>query len=304
MTGQRTPGRDSPVGVIGAGRLGSSLAVAMHRCGYRIAAASSRRAEQRAWLGQQIDGIYMAPAAQEVADRCRIVFITSSDAAINEIATELRWRQDQAVVHCSGAAPVSELQPAAGAGAMIGGFHPMQTFPSREASGSFNGITFGLETQAAALDAWLRQLASDLGSKCVSITEAHRAAYHSAAVMACGLLAGLTGLAAEMWASTGISRDEALKGLGPLVQSTAAWMAEKGIPAAMTGPYVRGDIATIGKHLDATAGHSPEHGAAYAAVALASLHVAKEQGGLSDAAEMRIREMLVSSLKRSCEIID
>jgi predicted short-subunit dehydrogenase-like oxidoreductase (DUF2520 family) len=295
----------TPVGFIGAGRLGSSLAVAMSRAGYNVTAASSRRSEHRDWLQKQLPGAFITDTPQAVGDACTAVFITTSDAAIESVARSVRWHPGQAVIHCSGAAPLAALASAASAGALTGGIHPVQTFPSREAADSFNGITFGIEAASPQLESWLHDLARGLGGTPVRIKGDQRAAYHAAAVMACGLLAGLTGLAAEAWASTGgISRDDAVRSLSPLVISTASWIGEKGIPGAITGPYVRGDVETVRRHLEAVSAVSPEHGAAYAALALASLHIAREQGGLSDEAYHNIKRMLVSSLVENCGIIE
>ncbi len=153
-------------------------------------------------------------------------------------------------------------------------------------------MSFATESMNPALFYWLRVLATDLGGSPFKIESSQRAAYHASAVMACGLLAGLTGLAAEMWEPLGIERADALKRLIPLLRATVDALDEKGLPAAMTGPYVRGDVETINLHLDATANNSFETGEAYAALAEASLHIAKEQGGLSDSAYERIKSLL------------
>jgi predicted short-subunit dehydrogenase-like oxidoreductase (DUF2520 family) len=111
--------------------------------------------------------------------------------------------------------------------------------------------------------------------------------------MACGLLAGLAGLAAEMWAPLGVDRGDALRRLIPLIRATADTLEAQGLPSAITGPFVRGDVDTVESHLEATIQISPEMGRAYAALALASLHIAREQGGLSDDAFERIKSVLL-----------
>ena len=116
------------------------------------------------------------------------------------------------------------------------------------------------------------------------MSSGQRAAYHASAVMACGLLSGLSGLAAEMWAPLGVDRGEALKRLMPLIRATTDALDEQGLPSAMTGPFVRGDVHTVVTHLAAINNISAEVGRAYAALAQASLHIAREQGGLSDQA--------------------
>jgi predicted short-subunit dehydrogenase-like oxidoreductase (DUF2520 family) len=295
----------SRVGIIGAGRLGSSLALALKVNGYTVAALSSRRAEHREWLSQRFVGAKITAEARPVADASDIVFIATSDGAIRPVCDSVRWRIGQAALHLSGALALDSLEHASANGAITGGIHPLQTFPSPEASGSFDGITFAVESPDPGLADWLAQVARDLGGNPISIRLEQRAAYHTAAVMACGLLASLTGLAAEVWASTGgVSRAEAVSALTPLVKTTANWMGQKGLPQALTGPYVRGDVTTVLAHVAASSGVSEEHGAAYAALALAGLHIAEEQGGLTTDSLDAIRKILETALQDCCEIID
>ena len=297
--------KQARVGVIGAGRLGSSLAIALSRLGYNVTAASTRRASHRSWLATQLPQAALSGDPQEVAADADVVFVTTSDGVIEQVCQAVNWRSDHAVVHCSGALPVDSLLHASKSGAAIGGFHPLQTFPSPEATDSFTGITFAVESPDRELAEWLYSVARNLGGTPISITSEQRAAYHTAAVMACGLLASLTGIAAEVWASTGgVSRAEAVAALTPLVKTTANWMGQKGLPEAVTGPYVRGDITTVRAHVEASSGVSEEHGAAYAALALAGLHIAEEQGGLTPETGNRIRQILETALRDCCEIIN
>ncbi|MBT5894146.1 MAG: hypothetical protein HOH57_10160, partial [Chloroflexi bacterium] len=42
--------KESPIAVLAAGRLGSSLAIALSKAGYNVAAVTSRQASHRKWL--------------------------------------------------------------------------------------------------------------------------------------------------------------------------------------------------------------------------------------------------------------
>ena len=84
--------------------------------------------------------------------------------------------------------------------------------------------------------------------------------------------------------------------LTPLVSSTVEGIGERGIPAALTGPYVRGDVETIRMHIEATHQASTATGGAYAALALAALPFAVEQGGLSESARLQIESCLKQAI--------
>jgi len=284
--------KQSPIAIVAAGRLGSSLAIAMSEAGYNVAAVSSRRSDHRDWLNSRIGDAIAVESAQTATNMANIVFITTPDAAIEEICSIIEWRSHQAVIHCAGVLPLSAIDSARGSGAETAGFHPLQTFPSSESSDRLRDVSFATEAEKPELRTWLDTLATDLGGSSFPIVSSQRAAYHASAVMACGLLAGLTGLAAEMWEPLGIARADALQRLIPLLKATIDALDEKGLPSAITGPFVRGDVDTIVTHLSATSANSSDTGKAYAALALATLHMAKEQGGLSDSAFENIKSVL------------
>ena len=284
--------KQSPIAVVAAGRLGSSLAIAMTEAGYNVAAVSSRRSDHRDWLNSRIGDAIAVESAQTATNLANIVFITAPDAAIEEICSIIEWRSHQAVIHCAGVLPLSAIDSARDRAAETAGFHPLQTFPSPESSARLRDVSFATEAEKPELRTWLDTLATDLGGSPFPIVSSQRAAYHASAVMACGLLAGLTGLSAEMREPLGIERSEALRRLIPLLRATVDALDEKGLPEAITGPFVRGDIKTIMAHLEATTNKSIVTGNAYAALALAALHIAKEQGGLPDSGFERIKSLL------------
>ena len=284
------------VGIVGAGRLGSSLAQAMAVAGYTVTAASTRRPEHARWLAGRVPGATVTHSAQEVVDASDAVFICVDDGSIEAICNSLQWRDGQSVIHCSGAQPLTAISGADAQGAVTGGFHPLQTFPSPDMEHRFSGIAFGIESRDAGLRDWLTRVANDLGGTTVAISADVRAAYHASAVMACGLLAGLVGLSADMWSSLGVDRERAVELLTPLVSSTVEGIGERGIPAALTGPYVRGDVETIRMHIEATHRASSATGGAYAALALAALPYAVEQGGLGESARSQIESCLKQAI--------
>ena len=284
--------KTTPIAIVAAGRLGSSLARALLDAGYNVVAVSSRSQDHREWLSSRMEEVVVTENTQSAANLASVVFVTGPDAMIAEICDSLEWRSHQAVLHCAGVLSVSTLSNAAGQGAAIGGIHPLQTFPSPDSSDRLKETSFAIESDNLNLLDWLKTLVTDLGGSSVEIESRQRPTYHASAVMACGLLAGLVGLAAEMWEPLGIDRDEALKRLIPLVRSTVDSLDQQGLPLAITGPFVRGDVETVKSHLGATDANSGETGRAYAALALASLHIARQQGGITDEDYESIKTLL------------
>ena len=285
------------IGIIGTGRVGSSFATATYPDG-EIVAASSRRPEHRAWLSSQLPNIAIVNEASNVAELADIVFITTSDAAIKPVCDSIPWQPHHNVIHCSGALTLSVLESAANAGASVAGFHPLQTFPGYANPDRLSNISYAIDCDDKALTAWLRSFADAHDSNTFTIRgETAHAAYHASAVLACGLLAGLVGISAELWQHADIDRDQALKLLAPILKSTVEAIADDGLPEAISGPYVRGDLETIRKHLEITSDVNPDTSRAYAALALAQLHIANEKGNLDEVTLSSIKRLLTGHLE-------
>lgn len=294
MDGSARPG----LGIVDAGRLGTSLAVALAASGHTVVALSRRDPDRaRASAALVGPGVFATDDAQSVVDRADVVFLTTVDDRIGMLAGRLRFRPGQTVLHCSGATPVEVLGPAATAGARTGGFHPLQTFPNEHGAGRFAGVTFGVEAADPDVLAWLRSLATTLGGTSVDLTPALRPVYHASAVMIGPLSAALAALAADLWAELGHDRDAGVRALAPLFRHTAEHVAALGIPAAITGPFVRGDVEPVRRHVAALAERRPETLRAYAALALAQLPIAAERGNIPGDRMNELRALLEAATR-------
>jgi predicted short-subunit dehydrogenase-like oxidoreductase (DUF2520 family) len=238
------------LGIVGAGRLGSSLALALEHAGYPITSVHSASAASAEALSQRLPGSHVASAA-ELAARCELVFITLSDSAIAACADELPWRAGQQVVHCSGGLGLGALDPVTRAGALRGCLHPLQSFPERFGDpGRWSGIVCGIDADDP-LGALLERHAHALGADVVRLERIDRARYHAAAVFASNYLVALQAAATEAWTSAGLPPALARSALGPLCLGTAERLARLSLEDALTGPLARGDTQTIAHHLRA-----------------------------------------------------
>ena len=108
-------------------------------------------------------------------------------------------------------------------------------------------------------------------------------------------------MSAEILQSLDIKKEDSIKTLIPLVQTTLNEICEKGLPKSLTGPYVRGDYNTVKLHTNALQNFDPAIAMAYSSIALASLPISKEQGSMSDAEYNEIFTHLVKSIKKSLD---
>lgn len=259
------------VGVLGAGRLGTTLALALARAGHAVGAVASREPTRAAELAERLpDARALSPDA--LVARSAIVVLAVPDDAIATLAAGLKWRADQRVVHCSGALGLDVLEPARSAGALRGCFHPLQTFPERFGDPArLRAIAIGIEGDSE-LDAELRALCRELGATPLSLAGVDRARYHAAAVFASNYVVALHAAAARAFAQAGLTPDAARAALAPLTAATADAIARLPLPHALTGPIARGDARTVEQHLRALAADPALH-ALYAQLGAALLEL-------------------------------
>ena len=282
------------VAIIGAGRLGLALAIALQSSDYSLVALVARRrakAEKAAAVLKKTIGnrlgkstpVPLALGANQLGQipETDLVLITTPDDAIGATAQILNssWtgRRPGVVLHTSGALSSEILVPLAKRGWQTGTIHPLVSI-SEPLSGAaaLHGAFFCLEgTRKAKLLA--EAIVRDLHGHSFSIKPESKALYHAAAVMAAPHLTGLVDLAIEMLSACGLTRGQAQQVLMPLLESTVNNLKQANPQQALTGTFARGDVATVRRHLDALSGKElAEARAVYKLLGLHSLKLVEK----------------------------
>jgi predicted short-subunit dehydrogenase-like oxidoreductase (DUF2520 family) len=269
------------IGFIGAGMTGTALAARLWQRGYPVTAVSSRSIESARRLSSFVSGCTVCREPQHVADLAQVVFITTPDDVIPDIAAGIRWRQGQVAVHCSGVHSTDILEPAVRAGAHGCCLHPLQTFAGiEEAINNISGSTFALEGDEEGLSI-ATELAQALEGNIILLKAGDKVKYHIAAVTLSNYLVALMKTSADLWQSFGIPQEEAVKALLPLLKGTVRNIERVGIPGCLTGPIARGDVETVRKHVNALAAGQPERMNIYRVMGLKTLEIALAKGRIS-----------------------
>jgi predicted short-subunit dehydrogenase-like oxidoreductase (DUF2520 family) len=111
-------------------------------------------------------------------------------------------------------------------------------------------------------------------------------------VLASNYTVVLAALATTLLQHAGMTEDASLDALFPLLRSTLANLQDVGLPAALTGPLVRGDIGTVADHLAALDREAPPIGDTYRALALAALPLVRAQDNLEHATLEHLEELI------------
>ncbi|MDD5544527.1 MAG: DUF2520 domain-containing protein [Acidobacteriia bacterium] len=265
--------------VIGAGRVGQTLARLLSESGYTIEAVvcrslSAARAARRFTRARR-----GATRLEETfLSRSGIIWITTPDDAIASTALALaqlpmKWA-GRVVIHSSGALSSLVLKPLRQRGASVGSLHPIQTFTSpRQAIKRSHGIFYTFEGDAAA-QAVARRLVQSLDGRLTRIKSKFKPLYHCAGSFACGGLMAPLSIAYEIYEKIGIRRDAARSMLQPLIESTLEMSRPSTLKKSLTGPISRGDELTIRQHLLALEQMTPQFVAYYANMSLRLLTLA------------------------------
>jgi len=269
------------LGFIGAGIVGTALAVRLSSKGYPVVAVSSRSQVSARKLAQAISGCQAFDNKQDVADAAELVFITTPDDAIASVASEIQWHNGQSVVHCSGADSTDILESAKKLGARVGSFHPLQTFASvKQAIENIPGSTFAVEAEEPLLST-LKDMATALDGHWIELKADDKVVYHAAAVIASNYLVTLIKLATDLWQSFNIPPHQAAQALMPLIRGTTHNIETIGIPQCLTGPIARGDSGTIKKHLDALQKVAPALVSTYRELGRQTIPIALAKGRIN-----------------------
>lgn len=281
------------IAVVGAGRVGTSLAVLWQRAGHRIIAvaggpATPTRAERH------LPGVPVLDAV-EAARGAQVVVIATPDAAIRLVCEEMAaagvLERGSAAVHASGATGLDALAAATAVGATTLSVHPLQTCPTVEAAVErIPGAAFAVTATDDDGFALGERLAHDAGGRPFRIDDERKPLYHASAVFASNYLVTVTALAEDLERIAGVPDPRAA--LAPLQEATLANVARVGPAEALTGPAVRGDAITLQRNLEALARYLPGAVRPYVALADLALSLAERSGRVDASGRAMVEEVL------------
>lgn len=281
------------VGIVGAGRVGTAVAVLMQRAGHTVIAVSGR-GPTRDRVSRHLPSVPVREPA-EVARAADLIMVTVPDDVIApmvaSVATQDGFHAGQWVAHMSGATGLDVLDPAREVGAHRLSVHPFQTFPDvSHAIDHLPGSTFAISADDDEGSVVAERVADDLLGDSFRLDEDVRPLYHAAAVFASNYLVALSSTAADLLRAVGV-RDP-VRTLSPLQQASLANVEAMGPLRALTGPAARGDAGTIERNLSALATHAPETVPAYVALARLTLDMAVRGDRLTPTQSEGVRDVL------------
>ncbi len=230
------------IAIVGAGRAGTSFALALRRVGHEVTLVHH-------------DELLLVDAAD-------LVLLCVPDDAIALVARELPLREGRVVAHAAGSRNLDVLAPHP----RVGSLHPLVPLPDAERGAErLIGATYSV-----AGDPVVNALVASLHGRVLRLNDGQRTAYHATASVASNHLVALMGHVRELAQNAGLTLEDFL----PLAELALRDARELGPDGALTGPASRGDMATIDAHLAAI----PEsQRSTYVAMANAAFELAEQR---------------------------
>jgi len=238
--------------MVGAGNLAGALAVALREAGYGIdqivsrgSAASLRRARR---LAREVGASAATAARAQI--RAEVVWFCVPDSAIASAAASLTGAADwqgKVALHSSGALTSDELAALRRRGAAVASVHPLMTFV-RGSRPSLVGVPFAIEGASQAVRA-ARTIVQQLRGRTFTIRKQQKEAYHAWGMFASPLLTALLAASERVAGAAGVGRKAARERMLPILRQTLDNYARLGAAGSFSGPIARGDVGTVGKHL-------------------------------------------------------
>lgn len=272
------------IGIIGAGRVGAVLGLALQRAGHTITAVHAVSDASKARAETLLPDVPIIDIPDILRRSEAVIFAVPDDvleSLVAGLAAAGHVQTGHLFVHTSGRYGTKVLDSVREYGAIPVAIHPAMTFSGLSLDvDRLTNTAFGV-TADPVVAPIAEALVVEMGGIAVTIPEQSRPMYHAAMAHASNHLVTLTAQAQAILEAGGI--DQAPKLLGNLMTASLE-NALTNADQALTGPVSRGDAGTVAKHLETLATlEDPDLHATYRSMAAATARRAYEAGFLSEA---------------------
>jgi len=224
----------------GAGRVAGALCKKLFLSGFKIDLIVSESESGSRILSELCEASYSTELVYP--DSTNLIIVAVPDQRLESVLYNIRCKSGTLIVHTAGSSGLDVFPKKF---KFKGVFYPLQTF-SRGRQPDFTGLPFFLEASDVKSSEILRHITESIGGKAHFVDTEHRRMLHLSAVFACNFTNHMLAIGKEVAFIAGLSFGV----LEPLIKETISKAIEIGPETAQTGPAVRDDQNTIGKHLD------------------------------------------------------
>lgn len=285
------------VGIIGAGKVGLSIASSLLSIGFlKWIAANSEKSVVRA--NKFLNGFNsILPAIDRIDSLPDMVLIAITDNQIKnaDLALSTKFGENlsgKLICHTSGILTASALSECEKNGAIVASVHPYQTFFAPDAN-LLDGIGWGIE---AAFPEKFASFVELLNGKPVILdrSEHTKALYHCSAVAASNFMTAMLGLAREIAMEAGLNPEQLIPQIAKQTLDNNILSLTSG-EFPLTGPIARGDVETIKSHIQSLSENEPLL-RAYCYAGLSGIEMAKSNNLIKKNTYLELIDLYQNSL--------
>jgi predicted short-subunit dehydrogenase-like oxidoreductase (DUF2520 family) len=239
------------IGFIGSGKVGFSLGKYFSMKGISLSGYYSNLYKDAIEASQFTN----SKAYKNINDLARdstIIFITTPDDSIIKVWQKLSTFNltNKIICHTSGSLTSSIFLDINNSDALAYSIHPIFAFSDKYNSyKTLQNASFSIEGPEIRINE-LKIFFQSLGNKAFIINSDNKALYHLASVTASNLVLSLINTGCSYLSKCGLSENDALEALLPLIQNNIDNVKNNGFINALTGPVERNDLGTIKMHVD------------------------------------------------------
>jgi predicted short-subunit dehydrogenase-like oxidoreductase (DUF2520 family) len=291
----------STMSVVGAGRVGTTLAIMLYHAGYRVISVISQKKNSARKLARLVRCEDYSDSLSDIHSTTRIILIAVPEEDILGIAEEIAECSNLnfsklAVFHTSGSLTSDALLPLREKGAIVFSLHPIQSFSKASTLAHqlvrMKNIAYGFEGNRTALPL-ARQLVKALCGTIVQIPKEEKILYHIACIFASNYSTALLGVVDELMKRVGGGIK--IRHFEPLVKTSIENAFQQTPVRALTGPIARGSSKTIEKHLHELRKADKPLALLYQQIGLQALKMAVMRKSLKPKVSKQIKRMLESN---------
>lgn len=281
--------------IIGAGRVGSTLALLFSKNGFPIVSIIGRTIRSARMLARVVHCRHYSSQIETIHPSTEILVFAVPEPILETIISRVAKTSlhPRYAFHVSGVHTSDVLKPLKKKGTVIFSLHPIQTFPHsisfEEQLSAMEGIPYGFEGERSALRL-ARTLVTKFGGTMFIIPKEKKILYHTACVFASNYTIALLSVVEELLKS--ISPKATLSIVRPLIETSIRNAVHGNVRDALTGPIARGDTETLRKHIQALSTVSPSLISLYKQLGVVAAQIARSTGTLTLEDERRILEHL------------
>ncbi|MFA6151509.1 MAG: DUF2520 domain-containing protein [Chitinophagaceae bacterium] len=227
--------------IVGSGNMAWFLSKKLSESGHHFEGISGRNIVALQEIASHFNTI-IYPSLSDIPDEeNHICFLAIKDNAISEVAGQLHFK-NTILLHTSGATSIDVLQNTA---RHYGIFWPVYSIVKSHLPLQ-NDIPVSIEGNNESTEKTILNLAQSLTGKAFHATEKQRLTLHLSAVFVNNFTNHLLAIAEDICSEQNISFDY----LKPIIQQTFERINSHTAKSSQSGPAIRGDRATIDKHLE------------------------------------------------------